>query len=93
MGYHALNCKRSAGRRPSHEELNEIVYRALQSALYPSVRESPGLARNEKRTVGMAQIPFANEKPWIWDCTCPDTMALTYIGKTSKEADSAARKI
>ena len=31
-------------------------------------------------------------KPWVWDCICPDTMALTHIGKTSKEAGSAAMK-
>ena len=80
-------------KNSSQEELNDIDHTALQSALYPSVREPPELARNDgKRPDGMTQVPFGNGKPWVWDCTCPDTKAVTYIGGTSKEAGSAANK-
>ena len=42
-----------------------------------------------KRPDGMTLTPF-HGKSWVWDVTCPDTMAFTYIGDTSVKPGAAA---
>ena len=75
------------------EDVNDIIYRALQCTLIPSTREPPGMSRTDgKRPDGMTQAPFANGKPWVWDVTCLDTVAISYVANTPAEAGSVAKK-
>jgi uncharacterized membrane-anchored protein YhcB (DUF1043 family) len=75
LGHHGLSCYRSAGRRTRHEMINDLVKRALTSAEIPSFREPNGYYRED----------------FLWDVTCTDTLAQSYIRLSSKKAGEATR--
>jgi hypothetical protein len=92
LGHHGLSCYRSAGTRARHEMINDFVKRALTSAEIPSIREPNGYYRKDnKRPDGITLIPWLCGKPLLWDVTCTDTLAKSYIELSSKKAGEAAR--
>ena len=57
-GQHGLVCKQAPSRIAKHQQLNDMVARALVSAGVPATKEPVGLLqRDGKRPVGMTQIP------------------------------------
>ena len=57
-GLHGLACKKQVGRHSRHNEINDLVKRALVQAKIPARTEPPGLFRTDgKRPDGMT--PFA----------------------------------
>ena len=55
--------------------------------------EPPGLSRKDgKRPDGMTLFPYKEGKSLVWDFTCIDTMANSYLKETSKQAGAAAEK-
>jgi hypothetical protein len=91
FGHHGLVCKRSAGRHLRHNLLNDIILRALQSANVAAIREPPGLLRSDsKRPDGATLVPWSCGRCLLWDATCPDTLAPSYIQRSAVEASSAA---
>ena len=42
-GLHGLTCKRSAGRSTRHQQLNDLIWRALKRANISSTKEPTGL--------------------------------------------------
>jgi hypothetical protein len=92
LGYHGLACKRSAGRIARHSNANDVLIRALRSAEVPSIKEPPGCSREDgKRPDGMTIIPWSRGKSLVWDYTCRDTFAPSYVLKTSSSPGAAAR--
>lgn len=64
--------------------MNDIIYRTLSSLHIPANLEPTGLSRNDgKRPDGVTLTPWFKEKPLIWDATCVDTFADSYLTKTS----------
>ena len=56
--------------------------RFLTSAEIPSRLEPRGLARDDgKRPDGVTSMPWRNGRCLIWDVTCPDTLAASYLDK------------
>ena len=52
--------KKSAGRHPRHSLLNDIIWRALQRAQIPSIKEPTGLVPNsDLRPTGTSTLPWA----------------------------------
>lgn len=45
-----------------------------------------------KKPDELAMIPWRNDRPPIWDFSCADTLAKTYLKGTCKNASDAARK-
>lgn len=81
-GVHGLSCRKSAGRGARHTAINSIVKAALTSAEIPSRLEPRGLARDDgKRPDGVTSMPWRNGRCLIWDVTCPDTLAASYLDK------------
>ena len=81
-GVHGLSCRKSAGRGARHSTINSIVKTALNSAEIPSRLEPQGLARDDgKRPDGVTSMPWKNGRCLIWDVTCPDTLAASYLDK------------
>ena len=67
---HAMVCRKAPGRIDRHHALNDIVWRALNSAGVPSTKEPTGLCRQDgKRPDGLSLIPWQNGKPLVWDVT------------------------
>jgi hypothetical protein len=73
-----------------------VVKRALVTAGIPAIREPPGLDRGkdkrgkDKRPDGMTLVPWQAGKALVWDVTCVDTMAMSYITGSITAAGSAA---
>jgi len=92
-GHHGLSCKGSAGRHTRHNQLNDVVWRALQRAQVPAMKEPLGLSRGDgKRPDGVTLIPWARGRSLTWDVTVPDTLAQSHIQDSAQKAGSAAAK-
>ena len=90
-GRHGLSCKKAKGTFARHAHSNELIKRALATANVPSVLEPTGLTRNDgKRLDGLTLFPWSQGRNLIWDFTCRDTLAQSYVAQTSKGAGKAA---
>jgi len=75
-GSHGLACRRSAGRTARHQNLNDMVCRALARADVPTIKEPVGLLRSDgKRPDGLTQIPWQGGRCMTRDVTVTDTLA------------------
>ena len=91
LATHGLSCRWSEGRHHRHAALNAILHRALTSACVPSRLEPSGLYRSDgKRPDGITVVPWKNGKLLVWDATCPDTFAPSYISSATSEAGAVA---
>src|SRR5215510_1627705 len=91
QGTHGLACKRSAGRIGRHQFLNDIVWRALNRANVPSIKEPVGLLRSDgKKPDGVTQIPWSEGKCLAWDVTLTDTLTASNLVASSSAAGGAA---
>jgi len=80
-GKHGLSCRKSAGRGSRHKAINSMV-KALSSAEMPSHLEPRGLAHDDgKWPDSVTSMPWKNGRCLIWDVTCPDTLAASYLDK------------
>ncbi len=92
-GLHGLSCSKAKGTNPRHAAGNNILQRALKSAEIPSILEPPGCSRPDgKKPDGMSLTPWARGRSVLWDYTCSDTFAPSYIQGTSRQAGHAAKK-
>jgi len=90
-GTHGLACRRSAGRTSRHHAINDLIWRALNRADVPAIKEPAGLLRSDgKRPDGLTQIPWQGGRCMTWDVTVTDTLAESYLATTSTVAGSAA---
>ena len=90
-GLHGLACKKQVGRHSRHNEINDLVKRALVSAKIPARTEPPGLFRTDgKRLDRMTQFAWKKGKSLVWDVTVADTVCATYVTKCSKSPCAAA---
>ena len=85
---HGLSCRWSDGRHPRHAAINYLIHRALTFAKVPSRLEPSGLFRSDsKRSDGATIAPWKIE---VWDATCPDTFAPSYLRLSLREAGAVA---
>ena len=90
-GHHGLSCKKSAGRFARHSQVNDIIKRALQSSHIPATLEPTGVSRTDgKRPDGLTIFPWKKGKLMVWDYTCSDTLAPSYIKSSSQESGKVA---
>lgn len=93
FGRHGLSCKVSAGWIGRHEEVNNLIHRALASALISSIREPKGLCRSDgKRPDGCTLVHWRKGKPLTWDFTCSDTFASSNVNFTARQSGAASQK-
>jgi hypothetical protein len=91
IGIHGLSCSKSSGRFSRHTEINSIINRSLTSIHVNSTLEPNGLSRDDgKRPDGMTLIPWNKGQPLVWDVTVVDTLADSYVLKTSEVSGFAA---
>jgi hypothetical protein len=90
-GSRALSCKRNPARSQRHHHMNDLIWRSLSKAGFPSVKEPQGLLRTDgKRPDGLTLLPWRDGRCATWDVTVTDTVALSYLNFTSSSAGSAA---
>ena len=91
LGYHGLACKMQLGRRSRHEEINDLIKRALVEAKIPAVKEPSNLSRTDgKRPDGLTLTSWKEGKCLIWDVTVADTVCQSYVYQCSKDPGAAA---
>src|SRR5581483_9627561 len=90
-GYHGLHCKKNLGVIPRHSTANDVIARALRSAEIPCIREPTGCSRADgKHPDGMTLIPWERGRSLVWDFTCRDSFAPSYLSQTSSFPGRAA---
>ena len=90
-GRHGLSCNLQAGRKSRHDNINNLVKRALVQAKIPTTNEPIGLSRSDgKRPDGLTLTTWKKGKCLIWDYTCADTLCKTYVNMSSKNPGAAA---
>ena len=90
-GLHGLACKRSARRSTRHQQLNDLIWRALKRADISSTKERTGLLRGDgKRPDGLTLVPWQAGKCLTWDATVVDTLASSYVSVTATRVGGAA---
>ena len=91
LGTHGLSCEKSAGRLSRHSAINDILKRTLATINVPSILEPSGIFRDDgKKPDGLSLIPWSKGKCLLWDATCADTLAPSYLHSTSRSSGSAA---
>jgi hypothetical protein len=71
--------------------LNDIIWRAMNRARIPAVKEPVGLLRQDgKRPDGTTILPWSRGKPLAWDVTVPDTFADAHVANSAIQAGAAA---
>ena len=84
-GQHGLICKQASSRIARHQQLNDLVTRALVSAGVPATKEPVGLSLPDgKRPDGMTQIPWRSGKLLVWDVTVVSTLADSYVATAAR---------
>ena len=77
MGVHGLSCRFSQGRHHRHGALNQIIHRALTAIHIPG---ACWFVRSDgKRPDGASVVPWERGRLLVWDVTCPDTLAPSYL--------------
>ena len=90
-GVHGLSCRKSAGRQKRHSQLNDVIWQAMIKAKVQAAKEPNGLTRTDgKRPDGVTLIPWSHGRCLAWDVTVPDTLAASYLDRTSITAGAAA---
>jgi hypothetical protein len=85
IGIHGLSCSKSSDRFSRHTEINSIINRSLTSIHVNSTLEPNGLSRDDgKHPDGMTLVPWIKGQPLVWDVTVVDTLADSYVLKTSE---------
>jgi len=78
-GTHGLSCSLGFGRIARHGTLNDLIYRALIKAGYPTSKEPQGMSRADgKRPDGATLVPWKAGRTLVWDATVVDTLAPSY---------------
>jgi hypothetical protein len=91
IGTYGLSCFKSSGRFSRHTEINSIINRSLTSIHVNSTLEPNGLSRDDgKRPDGMTLVPWIKGQPLVWDVTVVDTLADSYVLKSSEASGFAA---
>ena len=81
------------GRTARHSAINDIIYRGLVRAGFPSTKEPVGLCRSDgKRPDGLTMTPWKGGRSLIWDVTVSDTLAASYVPSTSVVPGAAAEQ-
>ena len=93
-GHHGLSCiSQYLGRKSRHDEINDLIKRALVQAKIPALKEPPGLSRkDEKRPDGLTLTSWKEGKCLIWDVTVADTVCKSYVIQCSKNPGWAAQQ-
>ena len=92
-GHHGLSCAKANGTNPRHADGNKILQRALKTGGVPAILEPPGCSRPDgKRPDGMSLVPWARGRSLLWDFTCKDTFAPSYLNSSSKHVGYVAKE-
>jgi len=81
-GSHAHSCRRNPDRAQRHHFVNDLIWRSLSKAGFPSIKEPLGLLRSDgRRPDGLTPIPWQDGRCITWDVTATDTVAASHLSR------------
>ena len=91
-GRHGLSCRMNVSSVMSrHNNVNNLLKRALVQAKIPTTTEPVGLSRKDgKRPDGLTLVTWKKGKCLLWDFTCADTLCQSYVKECSRVPGAAA---
>ena len=90
-GRHGLACKKQMARRSRHDQITDLLKRALVQAKIPTVNEPSNLSRSDgKKPDGLTLTTWKNGKCLIWDTTVADSLCQSYVNQCAKKPGAAA---
>ena len=94
LATHVLSCIKSEGHHPRHAAINSIIQRSLAAAQILSTLEPTGLIGSDGQCPdGVTIAPWKSGWPLVWDATCPDTYAVSYVVQSIREARAVAELV
>jgi len=92
-GLHKLSCKSfSLEVNARHNQINDVLSRALIQAGVPNRKEPMGLSPTSNiRPDGLTVMPWSSGKSLIWDVTVHNTYADSYVQRSSRDMGFVAR--
>jgi len=93
LAHHGLSCRYSKGRQARHSQANDIIARALRAADVQTELEPRNLLNDDKKKAdGATLFAWSRGRQLVWDFTSPDTLAPSYLARTSVVAGAAAAR-
>ena len=90
-GQHSLSCGHMRARHSRHQQLNEIVSRALTASMVPNKLEPVGLLRDDnRRPDGITLVPWKRGCNLAWDASCVHRLARSWLPISSVKGTPAA---
>ena len=89
LATHGFNCRKSESHHFRHTALNDTVHWALSSAKFPSWLETVGISCSileSDRKVLVYICTWERGRLRVWDATCSDPYAPSYITSAASEA-------
>ena len=87
----ALSCRKSGGQHVRHNAMNDVICRSLTAAGIPCQTEPHSLVRSDgKHPDGVTMLPWKSGRPLVWDATCSDTFAPSYVSLAASRAGAVA---
>ena len=87
----SLHWQRSLGRHPRHMAINDLIKGSLATAKIAAHLEPAGICwADVKRPDGTTVIPWKGGRIFVWDTTCPDTLAPSHLQLATREAGAVA---
>ncbi len=82
-GSHALVCKRNGGKTSRHSAMNALIQRELAKANVRSTLEPANLIpESPLRPDGVSIISWSTGRQLVWDFTCVNPLAMSYLSVT-----------
>ena len=79
-GQHGLSCRYQMGWGSRHDQINNLLMRALVKAKIPAVNEPSNLSRKDgKRPDGLTLTTWKSGKCLIWDTTVVDAVCQFFV--------------
>jgi len=79
-GRHGLSCAKNKGKYSRHLLMNRTLHQSLSTIHTSSHLEPLGMFRKDgKRADGVTNIPWSKGRALVWDVTCVDTLAKSYL--------------
>ena len=77
-GVRGLSFKQGADRAARHQQLNDLISKALRNADISAIKEPTGLNSTDgKRPDGLILVPWQSGRCLTWDITVVDTLSAT----------------
>jgi hypothetical protein len=94
LSHHPLSCLSCPGKYQRHELIQDVLIKAFSSIGYGVNRQPTNLIPGDSalRPDGLTLTPWEGGRCLVYDVTVADTLAETYLGRTSRVSGGASNQ-